>query len=102
MLKYSGCRFVPVLKRGIEEDKGVELEGNSAREGQKMHYNVTYHVGTEEFTDEVDAPDAATAVSKIQFEHGRGDDHFELISVQLLDSLESEPEQVEEPDSALK
>jgi hypothetical protein len=67
-----------------------------------MHYNVTYHLGTEEFTAEVEAPDAATAVSKIQFDHGRSEDHFELISVQLLDSLEPEPEQAQEPDSALK
>lgn len=67
-----------------------------------MHYNVTYHVGGDEFTDEVEAPDAATAVSKVQFEHGRGDDHFELISVQLIESLEPEPEPADDPDRALK
>lgn len=65
-----------------------------------MHYNITYHVGVDEFTDEVEAPDAATAVSKVQFEHGRSDDHFELISVQLLDPVE--PETAENPDPALK
>lgn len=65
-----------------------------------MLYNVTYHVGTDEFTDEVEAPDAATAVSKIQFDHGRTDDHFELISVQLQESLEAET--ADESDSAIK
>lgn len=67
-----------------------------------MLYNITYRVGAEEFTDEVDAPDAATAVSKIQFEHGRSDDHFELISVQLLDPMETQPEAAENSDPALK
>lgn len=75
-------------------------ESSNAQEGRTMHYHVTYHVGTEEFTDEVEAPDAATAVSKIQFDHGRTDEHFELISVQLLDPVESET--ADEPDPALK
>ncbi|CAN5658704.1 hypothetical protein BH09CHL1_BH09CHL1_14850 [soil metagenome] len=75
-------------------------ESSNAQEGRTMHYNVTYHVGTDEFTDEVEAPDAATAVSKIQFDHGRTDDHFELISVQLQESLE--PETAAEADPALK
>jgi len=75
-------------------------EAIASRKEAPVHYNITYHVGTEEFTDEVEAPDAATAVSKIQFEHGRGDDHFELISVQLLDPVE--PETAEDPDPALK
>jgi hypothetical protein len=50
-----------------------------------MHYSVTYLAGVTEHTEEIEAPDAATAVSKVQFEHGRTDEHFELISVQLLD-----------------
>lgn len=50
-----------------------------------MHYSVTYLAGVTEHTEEIEAPDAATAVSKVQFEHGRTEEHFELISVQLLD-----------------
>lgn len=75
-------------------------ENSNPQEGRTVLYNVTYHVGTEEFTDEVEAPDAATAVSRIQFDHGRTDDHFELISVQLQES--HEPETADEPDPALK
>lgn len=55
-----------------------------------MHYNVTYLAGVTEHTEEIEAPDAATAVSKVQFEHGRTAEHFELISVQLLDQQELE------------
>lgn len=48
-----------------------------------MHYQVTFQLAGEERTESVDAPDAATAVSKIQFDFGRTDELFELISVQV-------------------
>jgi hypothetical protein len=31
MLKYSGCRFLTVQKRGVEEDKGVKLKEAAPR-----------------------------------------------------------------------
>ncbi len=48
-----------------------------------MQYQVTFQLAGEERTEAVDAPDAATAVSKIQFDFGRTDEMFELISVQV-------------------
>jgi hypothetical protein len=51
-----------------------------------MHYQVTFQLAGEERTESVDAPDAATAVSKIQFDFGRTDELFELISVQVDES----------------
>ena len=56
-----------------------------------MHYHVTFQLAGEERTEAVDAPDAATAVSKVQFDFGRSDEMFELISVQL-DEEQDEPE----------
>jgi len=50
-----------------------------------MRYAVTYLVGGQEQLEEVDAPDAATAVSMIHEAHGRTPEPFELISVTLLD-----------------
>lgn len=46
-----------------------------------MLYHVTFRLGGDERTEVVEAPDAASAVNQTQFEHGRGDDMFELISV---------------------
>jgi hypothetical protein len=51
-----------------------------------MNYHVTFQLAGEERTESVDAPDAATAVSKIQFDFGRTDEMFELISVQVDES----------------
>jgi hypothetical protein len=50
-----------------------------------MRYEVRYLAGGEEETEIVDAPDAPAAVSLIQYEHGRDDVTFELLSVTLLD-----------------
>jgi hypothetical protein len=50
-----------------------------------MRYEVRYLTGGEEQTEIVDAPDAPAAVSLIQYEHGRDDVTFELLSVTLLD-----------------
>jgi hypothetical protein len=51
-----------------------------------VKYEVRYLTGGEEQTDEVDAPDASAAVSLVQYEHGRDDSTFELLSVTVLDS----------------
>jgi hypothetical protein len=55
-----------------------------------MHYQVTFQLAGEERTESVDAPDAATAVSKIQFDFGRTDELFELISVQVDEAAAEE------------
>jgi hypothetical protein len=54
-----------------------------------MRYEVRYLAGGEEQTEVVDAPDAPAAVSLIQYEHGREDSTFELLSVTLLDAPEN-------------
>jgi hypothetical protein len=56
-----------------------------------MRYEVRYLAGGEEQTEIVDAPDAPAAVSLMQYEHGREDTTFELLSVTLLDSPENQP-----------
>jgi len=61
-----------------------------------MHYHVTFLLGGEERTEPVDAPDAASAVSLTQIEYGRGDEMFELISVQLDDPSVDDEEQFED------
>jgi hypothetical protein len=61
-----------------------------------MIYNVTFLLAGEEQTESIEAADAASAVAKTQFDHGRGDDQFELISVQLSDTEESDEEQSED------
>ena len=50
-----------------------------------MRYDVTYQVTGEEHTDRIDAPDAAAAAAAVHEAHGRSSEHFELISVHLLD-----------------
>lgn len=65
-----------------------------------MRYAITFQVGGEEQTQEVDAPDAATAAELIRDEQGRTDELFELISVQLLDPIDpTGSDGVEEADS---
>ena len=54
-----------------------------------MRYDVTYQVAGQEHTDQVDAPDAATAAAQVQMAHGRSAELFELIYVHLLDAPES-------------
>lgn len=55
-----------------------------------MQYQVTFRLGGEERTEEIDAPDAATAVQITQLEFGRSEGLFELISVQLEASDEND------------
>jgi hypothetical protein len=61
-----------------------------------MHYLVTFRLGGDERTEIVDAPDAASAVNQTQFEFGRGDDMFELISVTLDESANQDEEAFED------
>ena len=56
-----------------------------------MRYEVLYLAGGEEQTDVVEALDAAEAASTVQHEHGRSAESFELLSVNLIDDLESMP-----------
>jgi hypothetical protein len=65
-------------------------------EGHSMHYQVTFRLAGDERTEAVDAPDAASAVNQTQIEYGRGDDLFELISVQLDAPVESDDELFED------
>jgi hypothetical protein len=51
-----------------------------------MRYEVRYMAEGEEQSEVVDAPDAPAAVSLIQYEHGRTDQSFELLSVTLLEA----------------
>jgi hypothetical protein len=61
-----------------------------------MQYHVTFRLGGDERTEVVDAPDAASAVNQTQFDYGRGDDMFELISVTLDDSTGPNDESFED------
>lgn len=55
--------------------------------GLFVQYDVTYQSGGEQQTVGVEAESAAEAAQMVQQQHGRGEDLFELISVQLLDEL---------------
>jgi hypothetical protein len=52
-----------------------------------MRYDVRYQVGGEEFSQEIDAEDAAMAASMVQDEFLASPEVFELIQVQLLDEM---------------
>lgn len=58
-----------------------------------MMYEVTFQVGGDEQTDRVDAPDAATAASRVRNAHQTDDGMFELLLVHLVEEDEnSSPE----------
>ena len=61
-----------------------------------MLYSVTFLLSGDEQTDTIDATDAASAVARAQFDHGRGDEQFELISVQVIDSETADEEESED------
>jgi hypothetical protein len=67
--------------------------GLTADDGRSLmqQYDVTYLSGGEEFTQRVEAVDAASAASKVQTEHGREEGMFELLSISLI-----EPDPAEE------
>jgi hypothetical protein len=50
-----------------------------------MRYEIRYLSEGEEQVEVVDAPDAPAAASLIQYEHGRSQESFELLSVTLLE-----------------
>lgn len=54
-----------------------------------MFYDVTFQVGGEEQTDRIDAPDAATAASRVRNAHQTEDGMFELMLVHLIEDEES-------------
>ncbi|HEV2527566.1 MAG TPA: hypothetical protein VGT61_03815 [Thermomicrobiales bacterium] len=60
-------------------------------------YDVTYQSGGDEHTQRVEAPDAASAASQIQTEHGREEGLYELIAVNLLDDEAAESEDDADP-----
>ncbi len=55
-----------------------------------QQYDVTYRSGGEEFTQRIEAVDAASAASKVQTEHGREEGMFELLSVALIEQDDSQ------------
>lgn len=54
-----------------------------------MLYDVTFQIGGEEQTERVDAPDAATAASRIRNAHHTDDGVFELLLVHLVEEGEN-------------
>ena len=61
-----------------------------------MQYHVTFLIGSEERTEQLDATDAASAVAQTQIEFGRGEEQFELISVQLDEPMPNDLEESED------
>ncbi len=55
-----------------------------------QHYDVTYLSGGEEFTQRVEAVDAASAAARVQTEHRREEGMFELLSVSLIEQEDHE------------
>ncbi|MDQ3694786.1 MAG: hypothetical protein M3464_14350 [Chloroflexota bacterium] len=63
-----------------------------------MMYEVTFQIGGDEQTDQVDAPDAATAASRVRNAHQTDDGMFELLLVHLVEEDEpGSPEPATEP-----
>jgi hypothetical protein len=57
-----------------------------------MQYEVTYQIGGEEHVDVVEAPDAATAASRVRNAHQTEDGVFELLLVHLIEDETEESE----------
>jgi hypothetical protein len=57
---------------------------------QSMQYEVTYQIGGEEHVDVVEAPDAATAASRVRNAHQTDDGAFELLLVHLIEDESEE------------
>lgn len=63
-----------------------------------MLYEVTFQIGGDEQTDRIDAPDAATAASRVRNAHQTEDGVFELLLVHLVEELDaSEPAATDDP-----
>lgn len=67
-----------------------------------MRYIILFQVNGEDFSDMVDADDAATAVQRIQEIHQSSSVFFELLSVQTateVDEFEPMVDSMREPDA---
>jgi hypothetical protein len=52
-----------------------------------MRYEVHYLIGGEEQAQEIEAPDAAEAASMVEHAAASSNEGFELLSINLIDSL---------------
>ena len=64
-----------------------------------MTYDVTFQIGGEEQVERVEAPDAATAASRIRNAHQTEEGVFELLLVHLVE--EGENDEAAADDSAM-
>lgn len=55
-----------------------------------MTYDVTFQIGGEEQVERVEAPDAATAASRIRHAHQTEEGVFELLLVHLVEEGEND------------
>jgi hypothetical protein len=55
-----------------------------------MIYDVTFQIGGDEQTERVDAPDAATAASRVRNAHQTEEGLFELLLVHLVEEREDD------------
>lgn len=63
-----------------------------------MLYDVTFQIGGDEQTDRIDAPDAATAASRVRNAHQTEGGVFELLLVHLVEEFdESAPAATDDP-----
>lgn len=53
-------------------------------------YTVRYQLGGEEFTDKLEAENAASAARIVEDRHFEEDERFELIEVHLVESADSD------------
>ncbi len=53
-------------------------------------YTVRYQLGGEEFTDRLEAENAASAARLVEDRHFEDDERFELIEVHLVESAETD------------
>jgi len=59
-------------------------------------YTVRYQLGGEEFTDELQAENAASAARELEERHLHEDERFELIEVHLVEESELEEADAQE------
>lgn len=62
----------------------------TAGEDSVNQYTVRYQLDGEEFTDRLEAENAASAARLVEDRHFADDERFELLEVQLIDEAESE------------
>lgn len=59
-----------------------------------QQYDVVYQSGGQEFTQRVQADDAASAAAMIQNEHRREEGLFELIAINLIETASGETDPI--------